>query len=198
MTNGEETTMNQTIASVVAAMLACGAASAADDVALLAALKAREWTVPELGLKMARIDAGRFVMGSPEDEPERREDEIRHEVTIGKPFYMGVYEVTQKQYYDVMLPDFDHDSWQYARGPIHAGLALFYRERKGRNDYKGGKLNLRHPMECVTWDRAREFCRKVTERERKAGRLPNGYVYRLPTEAGRLQGFVQRGRRPRR
>jgi len=44
-------------------------------------------------------------------------------------------------------------------------------------------LNLQHPMECVTWRKAMEFCRKVTQRERKAGRLPKGYVYRLPTEA---------------
>ena len=164
-------------------VLVSSPAGAADDVDQLKALKAKQWTVPELGLKTARISAGRFVMGSPQDEGDRRDDEVQHEVTISNPFYMGVYEVTQKEYYDVMLPDFDHDSWQYARGPIHAGLALFYRERKGGGDYTGGKLNLQHPMECVPWHKAREFCRKITERERKAGRLPEGHVYRLPTEA---------------
>ena len=146
-------------------------------------LKAKNWSVPTLNLKMARIPAGSFVMGSPESEPERRPDETQHKVTIGKPFYMGIYEVTQKQYYDLMLPNFDHDSWQYARGPIHAGTAFFYRTRSGRSDYEGGELNLQQPMECVTWEKAREFCRKVTQLERKAGRLPKGYVYRLPTEA---------------
>ena len=45
------------------------------------------------------------------------------------------------------------------------------------------EMKLEYPMECVTWDKAREFCRKVTERQRKAGRLPKGCVYRLPTEA---------------
>ncbi len=134
-------------------------------------------------MQLKLIPAGSFVMGSPKTEPDRRADEIQHKATISKPFYMGVYEVTQKQYYDIMIPDFDHDSWQYARGPIHAGTALFYRSRKGRSNYEGGKLNLQHPMECVPWYKAREFCRKVTERERKAGRLPKGYVYRLPTEA---------------
>ncbi|MCX6872234.1 MAG: formylglycine-generating enzyme family protein [Verrucomicrobia bacterium] len=175
--------MKRIIAPMLALVLASSPAGAADDVAQLKALLAKEWTLPELGLKLTRIPAGSFVMGSPNEEPERREDEVQHEVTISNPFYMGVYEVTQKEYYDIMVPDFDHDSWQYARGPIHAGLAMFYRERKSKEDYTGGKLNLRNPMECVPWHRAREFCRKITARERKAGRLPEGYVYRLPTEA---------------
>jgi formylglycine-generating enzyme required for sulfatase activity len=35
----------------------------------------------------------------------------------------------------------------------------------------------------VTWTQAVEFCRALTEREQKAGRLPAGRVLRLPTEA---------------
>ena len=146
-------------------------------------LKAEKRTVPGLGLKMVRIPAGRFVMGSDADEADHREDEVQHEVTITSPFYMGVYEVTQKEYYDIMLPDFNHDDWQYWRGPLHAGAAFFYREWPARFVYTGGKLRLQNPMECVTWHKAVEFCQKITERERKAGRLPKGYVYRLPTEA---------------
>ena len=175
--------MKQGIAGILVLLLAGGAALAPDDAAAMKTLKAKDWTVPALEMKMKLIPAGTFIMGSGKTEADRREDEVRHEVTITRPFYMGVHEVTQKQYYDIMLPDFDHDSWQYARGPIHAGLALFYRERKGREDYQGGKLRLQNPMECVTWHKAVEFCRKITERGRKAGRLPKGYVYRLPTEA---------------
>src|SRR5262249_4942450 len=37
----------------------------------------------------------------------------------------------------------------------------------------------------ITWNAAVEFCRKLTQREREAGRLPPGYVYCLPTEAER-------------
>jgi len=173
----------QAIAAVAAILLVGSGAFAGDSAVQLKGLKAGRWTVPDVGLKMVRIPAGRFLMGSPKAEQDRREDEVPHEVTISRPFYMGVYEVTQQEFYGVMLPDFDHGSWPYARGPIHKGLALFYRARKGRDDYEGGKLNLRHPMECVTWQRAAEFCRRLTETERKAGRLPEGYVYRLPTEA---------------
>ncbi|MDP6525355.1 MAG: SUMF1/EgtB/PvdO family nonheme iron enzyme [Kiritimatiellia bacterium] len=158
-------------------------APAADDPAALRNLKSPERTVPGIELKLKRIPAGTFLMGSPETEPDRREDEQQHKVTISHPFYMGIYEVTQKQYYDIMLPDYEHDSWQYARGPLHDGLALFYRSRSGRSNYESGRLNLRHPMECVSWQRAMEFCARITDIEGKAGRLPKGYVYRLPTEA---------------
>jgi formylglycine-generating enzyme required for sulfatase activity len=47
------------------------------------------------------------------------------------------------------------------------------------SNFKGADL----PVEQVSWTEAMEFCRKLTERERAAGRLPEGYAYTLPTEA---------------
>jgi formylglycine-generating enzyme required for sulfatase activity len=169
-------TSQRTAAATLALLLACSGPLAAQDAAALKTLEAKEWTLPELGLQLKRIPAGTFTMGSPKTEANRREDETQHEVTITKPFYMGAYEVRQKEFYDIMLPGFDHESWQYWRGPLHAGAAYNYRGG-------GGKLRLDYPMECVTWQRAVTFCEKITAREKKAGRLPKGYVYRLPTEA---------------
>ena len=49
-------------------------------------------------MKLIPIPKGKFTMGSPLSESERRDEEYPHEVEITKAFYMGVYEVTQEQY----------------------------------------------------------------------------------------------------
>lgn len=48
-------------------------------------------------LWLRRIPAGKFMMGSPEDELGHQSNETLHEVTITKPFYIGIFELTQKQ-----------------------------------------------------------------------------------------------------
>jgi len=53
-------------------------------------------------LVLRKIPAGALTMGSPEDEPGRGVDETQHQVTLTKGFYMGVFEVTQKQWNLVM------------------------------------------------------------------------------------------------
>src|SRR5262249_46887058 len=49
-------------------------------------------------VKLRWCPPGRFRMGSPPDEPERRPDEGQVEVTLTKGFWMGQYEVTQGQW----------------------------------------------------------------------------------------------------
>ena len=55
-------------------------------------------TYKTVKLVLRKVKAGKFTMGSPEDELGRREDEVQHEVTLTKDFYIGVFETTQKQY----------------------------------------------------------------------------------------------------
>jgi formylglycine-generating enzyme required for sulfatase activity len=50
------------------------------------------------GMILVEIPQGRFSMGSPSSEPGRRDDESLHEVTIGRPFLLGRFEVTQEQW----------------------------------------------------------------------------------------------------
>ena len=72
-----------------------------------------------IGMKLARVPGGTFMMGSPRKEAERDRRETRHEVTITRPFNMGVYEVTQAEYTKVMTgtPDFRN------RAAFSAGVA---------------------------------------------------------------------------
>ncbi len=110
-----------------------------------------------IGIKLVLISKGTFMMGSPESEEGRRENESQHEVTISNDYYLGAYEVTQTQYQTVI-----------GNNPSCYQGALV------------GNQNADLPVENVSLDDAVEFCKKLTElpEEKKAGR-----VYRLPTEA---------------
>ena len=115
----------QMITVAAAALFVPHAALAADNVKAMKSLEAEVWTVPGIDLKMKRIPAGTFTMGSPKEEEYRRDDEVQHEVRISKPFYMGVYEVTQRQFYKLMMPeDYDYEAWQYKRGPLTHGAGV--------------------------------------------------------------------------
>ncbi len=110
-----------------------------------------------IGMKLLLIPKGTFMMGSPETEKGRQENETQHEVTISKDYYLGVHEVTQAQYETVM-----------GKNPSHFQGAIV------------GNENADLPVENVSWDDAVEFCKKLSDlpEEKKAGR-----VYRLATEA---------------
>ena len=55
-----------------------------------------EYTTSKLVLR--KLPAGSFTMGSPTNELGRSIDETQHTVTLTQPFYMGVFEVTQRQW----------------------------------------------------------------------------------------------------
>jgi formylglycine-generating enzyme required for sulfatase activity len=108
------------------------------------------------------VEGGTFTMGSLENEPSRGSDEILHDVTVSS-FYMGKYEVTQKEWLELM-----------GNNPSY---------------FKGDTL----PVEQVNWNDAIEYCnrRSLKEGLTPAYRSSNGVIscdfssngYRLPTEA---------------
>lgn len=55
-------------------------------------------TVEAINYVMVFIPPGTFTMGSPKDEPDRSEDEVQHQVTLSRGFYLGITEVTQGQW----------------------------------------------------------------------------------------------------
>jgi formylglycine-generating enzyme required for sulfatase activity len=109
-------------------------------------------TVAEQHAGFVWIPSGTFVMGSPVSEAERSTNETQHIVTLTQGFWMSDHETTQAEYQLVM----------------------------GSNPsfWKGESL----PVEQVRWDDAVAYCKKLTERERAAGRITAQQAYRLPTE----------------
>jgi uncharacterized protein (TIGR02996 family) len=119
-----------------------------------------------IGMRFVLVWPGRFLMGSPPDEEGRSGDEQRHEVTITKAFWLGVFPVTQGQWKAVM------------------GSNPSYFRRDG-----GGKSSVRNasdadldqsPVELVSWEHAQDFLKKLAALpEEVKGRRE----YRLPSEA---------------
>jgi formylglycine-generating enzyme required for sulfatase activity len=97
-------------------------------------------------------------MGSPRTEPERRPGEDQVEVTLTRGFWMAKYEATQGQWTRVMgaLP-----------GPLTAELPA------------GDDL----PVGNVNFAETESYCQALTDRSRRSGALPDGWEFRLPTEA---------------
>jgi formylglycine-generating enzyme required for sulfatase activity len=132
-----------------------------DEVDLTLA-EGREFT-NSLGMRFVRVKAGTFTMGSPKGEKDRRDDEEQHEVEITRDFYLGVYEVTQKQYREVT-----------GKNP-----SFFCKDGDGKDQVKGLDTD-DFPVEFVTWHDAQDFLKRLNER---AAEVTAGRKHRLPTEA---------------
>jgi formylglycine-generating enzyme required for sulfatase activity len=116
-----------------------------------------------IGMKLVLVEPGTFLMGSPEEEVGHLNSEHQHEVEITRPFYVGVYEVTQEQYERVMG---ENPSWFSSTG----------RDK----DKVQGMDTRQFPVENVSWEGAARFCRRLSELPQQKA---NERLYRLPTEA---------------
>lgn len=105
------------------------------------------------GVECSWCPAGYFMMGSPESEEGRQDDEVQHFVTLTKGFWMSCRPVIQHDYQAVV----------------------------GSNPSRFTDKDC--PVEQVTWEEAMEFCRKLTLKQRQEGLLPERWEWRLPTEA---------------
>ena len=96
-------------------------------------------TIDLRGVKMefVWIPAGEFMMGSPETERDRQDNEMLHKVSISRGFWMGKYEVTQEQW-EIMM---------------------------GRNP--GSFNGKTRPVEKVNWDDCHEFIAKLNASQAK-------------------------------
>jgi formylglycine-generating enzyme required for sulfatase activity len=72
---------------------------------LTVTLEAQAFGIADLQIDMMPIPAGAFTMGSPSSEPGRSDDEVQHEVTISRPYWLGKTEVTVGQWKAIMPKD---------------------------------------------------------------------------------------------
>jgi formylglycine-generating enzyme len=110
------------------------------------------------GIKLCWCPPGRFTMGSPPGEPERRPDEPLVEVTLTRGFWAGKYEVTQ-------------GDWKRVVGTLPGEPTA---ELPEGDEFPVGNVNFAG---------AEAFCRKLNESAHGSGELPEGWEFRLPTEA---------------
>ncbi len=103
-------------------------------------------------------DVARKGEVAPEGEVEISVSVTPVKVFLTKGYWLGKYEVTQSEWKQVMQTE----PW------------------KGQEHTKEGAD---FPADNVNWHDASDFCRKLTEQERQAGRLSNEWEYTLPTEA---------------
>ena len=144
----------------------------------------RDWT-NSIGMKLARIEPGSFVMGST-DWAGYEDEHPQHEVRITQPFYLGVTEVTQAQYEAVMD---SNPSWFESTG--HG------------KDKVAGQSTSQHPVENVSWLDAVKFCNKLSEMEGRKPfyeinegtvRVPDWKALRILSADGGRVGIRVRGR----
>ena len=102
--------------------------------------------------------SGRFVMGSPASEPERRPGENQVAVRLSNGFWAAKHETTQ-------------GLWKRIVGELPGTLTA---ELPAGDDL---------PVGSVNFAEAEGFCRQLTQRARKSGLLPADWEFRLPTEA---------------
>ncbi len=116
------------------------------------------WRSPA-GMDFVWIPAGTFLMGSPEGEAGRDDDELQRAVTISQGFWLGKYEVTQGE-------------WEAVTG---------------ENPSEFRACGARCPVEWVSWDDVQEFIRKLNAKESGSGyeyRLPTEAEWEYAARAG--------------
>ena len=106
-----------------------------------------------IGMKLKRIPPGTFTMGCESDRA-YSDEKPAHQVTLTKPFYLGICPVTQGEYERVI-----------GSNPSHF---------KGPN----------RPVERISWDDAQTLCRKLSESEGVEYRLPTEAEWEYACRAG--------------
>ncbi len=131
----------------------------------------------EVKFEMVVIPGGKFMMGSPDDEAERKDDEgPQHEVAID-PFWMGKCEVTWDEYelWGLGLDQQRREIMRVKSTKRDELVDSISQPTKPYSDMTFGMGKSGYPVICMSQLAARMYCKWLSA---KTGRF-----YRLPTEA---------------
>jgi formylglycine-generating enzyme required for sulfatase activity len=139
-------------------------------------------------LSLALIPAGTFLMGSPEGEKSRKPDELQHEVTLSKPFYMGIHLVTVDQFAAFVkdsgyTTDAEKDG---ASGGIEINDGKLVNRRMGGASWRDPSFDQKgdHPVVQVSWNDAKAFCEWLSKKSGKTVALPTEAQWEYACRAG--------------
>jgi formylglycine-generating enzyme required for sulfatase activity len=127
-----------------------------------------------LGMTFCWCPPGTFHMGGLPARLGRSPGADSVRVTLRHGFWMGKYEVTQAQWRRVIGTTLRAQRFRDPTQPRPVGDGT-------TRDHVGAGPD--YPIYYTSHAEAEEFCLKLTEAERVAGRLEPGWEYRLPTEA---------------
>jgi hypothetical protein len=117
--------------------------------------------------EMVVIPAGSFTMGSPNNEPERFDDEAQVRVTIAKPFAVGRFAVTFDEWHQCVADD----------------------ECGGYRPSDQGWGRGRRPVINVSWDDAQKYIEWLNRKTGKTYRLLSEAEREYATRAGTTTPF---------
>ena len=125
-------------------------------------------------LTMLWMPPGRFWMGSPEDEPERRSNEGPQHLVQLQGFFLTQTPITQAQWRQVAQwrPTKGEGTWNQKLNP-------------NPSHFKGDQL----PVESVNWEDAMKFCRRLSQRTGRRYTLPSEAQWEYACRAGTTTPF---------
>ena len=129
-----------------------------------------------LGMTFVYVEHGKFMMGSPSNEPGRDDDEKQYPVTLTKGFYMQTSEVTVGQFRRFVQETGYKTDAETGGGSYVQAKRGWEKKPEAYWDSPGFSQTENHPVTCVSYNDARAFIKWLNQKE-------GGNGYQLPTEA---------------
>jgi formylglycine-generating enzyme required for sulfatase activity len=139
---------------------------------------------------MVVVPAGAFMMGSPENEPEREGplkgiESPQHKVTIAQPFAVSRHAITRGQF-----AAFVNNTNYKMDGGAHVWTGTKWElDPKASWRNPGFRQDDSHPMVCVNWNDAEAYAEWLSDQSGKRYRLPSEAEWEYAARAGTTTPF---------